>query len=144
MTDDQLKSYRAILEKEFVDKDLEIDTTLSYISIGALGFFLTINEKFVSIYDSNSKILLILSLVSLLTAFIIVLYRKSKTIDFDLKLMDLVDNMKSGNEDDDIILLDNWKLGHTSLKRIRRWIYYTLGFGIICQVIFVIINIIQV
>ena len=46
MTKEEIKDYRRILEKEFMDKDNEIEAQLSYITVGALAFFLTINEKF--------------------------------------------------------------------------------------------------
>ncbi|MGD0583383.1 MAG: hypothetical protein ABR974_10605 [Bacteroidales bacterium] len=56
MTKEQLMEYRKLLEKDFTNKDLEIETSLSYISVGALGFFITINEKFLDlIWKNRSK-----------------------------------------------------------------------------------------
>ena len=141
MKEDEIKDYRKQLEKDFTDKDLEIETTLSYISVGALGFFITINDKFLKLETANFKFILILSLISLFLSFALILYRKSRTSHNDLKLMVLADEMKPDSEVDDDELLKLWKESHEELLRIRTIIYFCLGIGIGLQVLFLILNI---
>ena len=140
MKEDEIKDYRKQLEKDFTDKDLEIETTLSYISVGALGFFITINDKFLKLETANFKFILILSLISLFLSFALILYRKSRTSHNDLKLMVLADEMKPDSEVDDDELLKLWKESHEELLRIRNIIYFCLGIGIGLQVLFLILN----
>ena len=140
MKEDEIKDYRKQLEKDFTDKDLEIETTLSYISVGALGFFITINDKFLKLETANFKFILMLSLISLFLSFALILYRKSRTSHNDLKLMVLADEMKPDSEVDDYELLKLWKESHEELLRIRNIIYFCLGIGIGLQVLFLILN----
>jgi hypothetical protein len=141
MKETEIKEYRKILEKEFVDKDLEIETSLSYISVGALGFFITINEKFLKIQTANYKVILILSLFFLFLSFVLILYRKSRTSHYDLKLMQFIDNMKPDSENEDAQLLNLWDDSHQKLSFIRVLIYFSLIIGIGLQVLFLIFNI---
>lgn len=141
MKETEIKDYRKILEKEFVEKDLEIETTLSYISVGALGFFITINEKFLKIQTANYKLILILSLVFLFLSFILILFRKSRTSQQDLTLMEFIDKMKPNSEIDDNQLLELWDKSHKTLNFIRKFIYFSLGIGIGLQVIFLMLNV---
>jgi hypothetical protein len=140
MTDIEKSDYRKILEKEFVDKDLEIETTLSYISVGALGFFITINEKFLKIQTADCKLILILSLFFLFLSFVLILYRKSRTSHHDLILMGFIDKMESNSVDDDNHLLDLWDNSHRELNGIRKFIYISLSIGIGLQILFLAIN----
>ena len=77
MTEIELKDYRKILEKEYSAKDLEIETSLSYITIGSLGFFLTINDKFLKLQDAKLTCLLVISLSCLFLSFVLKLWDKS-------------------------------------------------------------------
>jgi len=140
MTEIEIKDYRKILEKEFIDKDLEIETTLSYISIGALGFFLTINEKFLKIQTANHKCVLVLSLISLFLAFVLILYRKYRTSHHDLKLMEYIDSIEQNSNDSDRELLKLWEICHRELSNIRIFIYISLVLGIGLQVLFLLLN----
>jgi hypothetical protein len=141
MTKEEIKDYRKLLEKDFTDKDLEIETSASYISIGALGFFITINEKFLKLEAANYKIILILSLVFLFLSFVLILYRKSRTSHNDLKLMEFSDEMSHDSEEDDAKFLQMWQDSHKELSWIMIIIYYCLGIGIGLQVLFLLLNI---
>jgi hypothetical protein len=141
MKDPEIKDYRKILEKEFIDKDLEIETTVSYISIGALGFFITINEKFLRITEANNKVFLIISLIFLLLSFILILLRKYRTSHHDLKLIKFIDNMQSECDEDDKKLDILWHQSHSELSGLMKAIYITLAIGISLQVVFILINI---
>ncbi len=140
MTLEEINSYRKLLETEYTAKDVEIETSLSYISVGALGFFLTINEKFIVLKEAHFRVLLIISLVLLFSSFILVLYRKSKNSEQDLKMMQEVDKLQP-NSNDDAKLLEFWNKCHGELCRIRRLIYFCLGTGIGVQVLFLLLNV---
>jgi hypothetical protein len=139
MTSQEIKDYRKILEKEFSDKDLEIETSLSYISFGALGFFITINEKFVKLMVADYKTILILSLIFLFLSVALVLIRKYRTSHNDLKLIYCLDELKP-DSDEDIKLLELWEHSHKELFRIIIVSYCCLGIGIGLQVLFLILN----
>lgn len=140
MNNDEIKEYRRVLEKEFSDKDMEIETTTGYISIAALGFFITINDKFISLEKASCKWALIVSLCLLALSFILVLIRKFKAKNDDLHLMDIIDGMPANSEKDDVTLYDKWKESHTQLKNILIAIFSCLALGVIFQVIFFVLN----
>lgn len=140
MNQTEIKDYRKILEKEFMDKDIEIETTLSYISIGALGFFMTINEKFFKIQTSNYKFILIISLLFLFLSFVLILIRKSRSGHHDLILLQHLDSMNQDSEEDDLDLLKLWDNCHKELRTIRIFIYITLATGIGLQILFLVFN----
>lgn len=141
MKDTDLIEYRKILEKEFTDKDLEIETSLSYISVGSLGFFITINEKFLKIESANYKFILISSLACIFISFALILYRKTRTCHHDLKMIEFVNQMKPNSKKDDKKLLELWDASHKNLSKIKLIIYISLGIGIGLQVLFMIFNI---
>ncbi len=140
MTLQEIKEYRRILEKEFIHKDNEIETQLSYITVVSLGFFITINEKFLKIQSADFKIVLILSLIFLFVTFVLILLRKSKTSHHDLLMMGFLDNMKVDSNEQDQKLLSMWDKSHRQLKNIRLSIYITLSIGIGLQVLFIVLN----
>lgn len=141
MKDTEIEEYRRILAKEFSDKDIEIETTTGYISIAALGFFITINDKFISLETATCKWALIVSLCLLAISFILVLARKYKAKHDDLSLMDFIDDMKENSEDDDTALYHKWAKSHKQLKNILTAIFLCLATGIVFQVIFFVLNI---
>ena len=140
MTLQEIKDYRKILEKEFIEKDNEIESQLSYITVVAIGFFITINEKFLKIQSANYKIVLILSLIFLFVTFVLILYRKSRTSYHDLKMMEFIDNMSTNSNEQDQKLLSMWEMSHKQLRKIRLFIYTTLSIGIGLQILFIILN----
>src|SRR5258708_2288562 len=105
----EIKDYRKILEKEFTEKDSEIETQLGYITIGALGFFITINEKFLKIQEAEYRQILLLSLLFLFLSLVLLIYRKSRTISDDLSMIRFVDAMNQDSPDDDQELSIIWK-----------------------------------
>lgn len=140
MTLQEIKDYRKILEKEFIDKDNEIENQLSYITVAAIGFFITINEKFLKIQSADYKFVLILSLIFLFVTFVLILLRKSRTSYHDLKMIEFIDNMTANSNDQDQELLIMWEKSHKQLRNIRIFIYSTLSIGIGLQVLFIILN----
>jgi len=140
MNQTEINEYRKALEKEYLDKDIEMETSLSYISIGALGFFITINEKFIKIQIANYKVILILSLLFLFLSFVLILYRKSRTSYYDLKLMNLLDIMKPNSETDNKKMYCLWNQCYHELSFIRILIYICLAAGVGLQILFLFLN----
>lgn len=136
MTEIEIKDYRKILEQEFISKDLEIETSLSYISIGSLGFFITINQEFFKLQTACFKWILITSLIFIFISFILLLFRKAKTVKYDRNLMDFLDNMNNDNIEDDLKLQRLWVSNHKKLSWILYSIYICLGTGIGLQILF--------
>jgi len=141
MTKDEIKEYRKILDKEFSDKDLEIETALSYITVGALGFFITINEKFLKLEQAHYKVIIIISLMLLFVAFVLILYRKSQTIRHTQNMMRFTDHMKPNTYEDDVSLYNLWQKSHKELANIRMLVYFCLSLGIALQIAFLFLNI---
>ena len=141
MTKEEVKDYRGILEKEYMDKDTEIDSSISYISAGALGLVLSINDKFITIKTADFKLLLIASLILLLLALILIIYRKMKTSSHDVKMLDYLTEIKEGaNAEQEEILLNLYSECDSQLKRIRVSAIISLLTGIGFEVTFFIIN----
>ena len=140
MNKEEIKDYRKILEKEYSDKDSEIESTISYITIAALGFFITINKEFFKLNDSTCKYLLIVSLISMFISFVLLLIRKSKTSQYDFEMMTFMDKMRENSADDDQELLKMWDKGQKVLAILMTTVYCTLAIGIGLQIVFLWIN----
>lgn len=140
MNNVEIKDYRKLLEKEYMEKDTEIDQVLIYVTIGSLGFFMTINEKFVKIYKADFKLVLIISMVLLFLAFALLLFRKIRNTYYDQILLTTIDNMEPENADDDLKLLDIWNSCNKKLIQIRNSAIGCLGLGVALQVLFMLIN----
>ena len=140
MTESEIKEYRKILEKEFVEKDLEIETSLSYISVGALAFFITINDKFLNLQEANFKFILIVSLAFIFLSFILTLIRKKNAKRMDLRLMKMLDNMSIDKPVDDEKLFNLWKENHGKLSNIMSAVFWCLSIGIGLEILFFALN----
>jgi len=140
MEKNEIREYRKVLEKEFSDKDMEIETAIGYISVAALGFFITINDKFISIDTAKHKWILVASLIFLVASFILVLYRKFKANCDDLSLMDTIDCMLENSREDEVKLYDQWQKSHKILRKILFAIFMSLSIGLVLQVIFFVLN----
>jgi len=140
MTRDEIKDYRKILEKEYMDKDIEIDSVLSYVTIGALGFFITINDKFIKFQVAQCKVILIISLILLFISFALILLRKIRTNHHDTKMMFFVDQMQPDKQEQDDELFNLWTKTNSELTMIRNGAIYSLGLGVILQIIFLLLN----
>ena len=143
MTPEALKDYRKTVADDYTKKDTEIETSLTYISAAALGFFITINEKFVELETARYHILLAVSLFFLFLTFVLILIRKSKTVSFDHELMTYIDSMEANNESQDSGLLKLWKKGTRLLECLMNFTYVSLSLGIGLQVLFLVLNLIN-
>ena len=64
MNPKQIAEYREKIDLQLKEKSGEIESHISLIIVAALGFFLTINEKFIGLKDASLKYLLLLSISS--------------------------------------------------------------------------------
>ena len=140
MTAKQIKDYRRLLEKEYTEKDNEIDTHLMYINFAALGFFLTINEKFLKIQDADYLWLIGLSLGLLLVSFVLIITRKGMIIRGNHLLMRFIDKMSVNSRKHDKAFDKLWGNNDKKLTIIRRFVYFILSFGIGFQILFFLLN----
>lgn len=141
MTKEEVKDYRTILEKEYMDKDTEIDSSISYISAGALGLVLSINDKFISIKTAEFKGFLIASLILLLAALVLMIVRKMITSKHDLKMLDYLTEIKDGaDEKQETQLLKLYTDCDNQLSITRFIAIISLLTGIAFEVTFFIIN----
>jgi hypothetical protein len=141
MNTNEISNYREEVAQQLKEKESEIETSLSYITVGALGFFLTINEKFLKLQDCQLKNLLILSVFLLIVAFILILVKKSLTTRYDRKLLHFLDEMKPENRQEELELYDIWEKHDKTLRNIKTSTYFALGTGIILQVLFFMLNV---
>lgn len=137
-----LSAYRDSLQSDITDKEKEYHTTITYISAGALAFFLTVNEKFFQIETAHVRWLLFVSLCCLLLSVLLYVAANMVDVTADKKLMDKVDSMivNPKLKDD---LLQTWKIW---LKR-SQYIYYgrliLMVLGILFEGFFVMQNLNQ-
>lgn len=140
MTSEEKKSFRENVAKDFMEKDLEIETTLSYITIGSLCFFITLTEKFLKLQNATCKGLFIISLIFLFISFILILIRKHTSSLHDRKMLDFIDKMAVNDQADDQQLMALWARGDHELKYLRCGVYFSLGIGVGMQLLYIILN----
>jgi hypothetical protein len=137
---DELSTYRDSLQEDITAKEKEYHTTITYISVGALAFFLTLNDKFFKIEPAHGKGWLFASLGLLLLS--VVLYIPANMVDIraDWALMDKVDELIVEGKEDDDLLLAIWR----KWMRWSRLIYNArlifMLTGVALEVIFVTCN----
>jgi len=141
MKQPEIDKYRELIDLQLKEKVTEIESNISIIIVGSLGFFLTINEKFVGIKDALQKWALIISVLLLLTSFFIYLYSKYLTTKYDRKIIDFLDDeMKEDDKESNTKLLKMWTQFDTTLSKNRKVIFWTLAFGILFEIFFFMFN----
>jgi hypothetical protein len=142
MTRDEINKYRDKLEQQHKEKSTEIDTKVSLIIIGSLGFFLTINEKFIGLKDATWKFFLITSVLLLLSSFVFYLILCHLTTTYDGDLIKFIDDdFQVETNQSDIELHEKWQQHASTLSKFRTSVYITLAAGIICQLVFFLHNV---
>jgi hypothetical protein len=134
MKGQQIQEYREKIEKHLIDKVTEIDSTLSLIILGTLGF--TISKLDKDFGEYLKSIWFWVSFCSLVIAFLCLLLHKYLTQKFDEKIIDFLDNMTVDNESDDVNLDNKWKNFKNVLDTIRNFTFFFVGLGIFSVVIF--------
>lgn len=141
MTQGEKDEYRKAVAEQLKEKVSEIDTNISYVIIGSLGFFLTINEKFIGFKEASCIWLAYLSIIFLLSSFFLFLYNKHLTTKYDREIIDFVDGMNINNREDDVKLLEMWKKSDSSVTSFRNINYFLVSIGITFEIIFFMINV---
>jgi hypothetical protein len=140
MTQAEIDTYREKIDQQLKEKVSEIESNISIIIIGALGFFLTINEKFIGLKEAKLGWSLLISVGLLLTSFFLFLFGKHLTTKYDRSLIDFLDNMEENKEYQDQNLLKTWEAYDKRLSKNRDYIYVTLAIAILFQLVFFFYN----
>lgn len=139
-----VNQFRALIETQLKEKETDIDTTITYINVGLLGLFLTINEKLIPFSTSIHKCLLYISVLSFMASFFIGIINKIVTTHFDRKAIHFIDNNDLKDRTNEVKLLEKSKYYDKILQRIRALLIIPLLFlGLIIQIIYFFINIKQ-
>lgn len=141
MTPDQISSYREQINKEIGEKAKDLDSNVFLVIAGALGFFLTINEKFIGLREAQLKPFLFLSLISLGISLSVFIYDKYFVTDCEKEILDFLDKkMRPHDPALQQQLLDMWEENERKLVRNKKWIFGSLICGIAAQMIFFLYN----
>jgi hypothetical protein len=128
----------------------EYHTTVTYLGAGALGFFLTINEKFFPLHDGRFFCVLIISLsllfLSLLLYVVTALFdyyghsRLRDIMDTDIQTIDFDKTTQTQNDAAEKKLDDQWRRieNISRLLMFSRLVLVVLGIG--AEVAFVALN----
>lgn len=140
MTDEQIKEYRAEIASQLKEKETEIENNITNITVALLGFFLTINEKFIPLKSSHFKLLFLISVISFVASFFLGLRKKWKTSKIDRDIIEFIDNNDLKERNVEIQLDTKWQDGEKSLNCFRNWIYSLLFIGLITQLVYLYLN----
>jgi len=143
MTKEEIDEYREKIDIQLKEKVTEIESNIALIIIGSLGFFLTINEKFIVLVHSKVQWSLFLSVIFLITSFLLYLINKHLTTKFDRSIISFLDdNMKPDDIDSNTKLMKMWKKYDGILVCNLNIIYILLALGVIFETFFFMKNII--
>lgn len=144
MTKEEIDQYREKIDLQLKEKVTEIESNVAFIIVGSLGFFLTINEKFIVLVNSKVKWALFSSIILLIVSFIFYLINKHLTTKFDRKIITFLDDeMKPDNIESNTKLMIMWKKYDGILMCNLNIIYILLGLGIIFETFFFVKNIME-
>lgn len=142
MLQEEIDSYRDKIDLQLKEKVTDIESNISLIIVGSLGFLLTINEKFIGLKDAELKWVLLVSISALIIAFVIFLFNKHLTTKYDRKIIDFLDDrMKADDPESDKELLRMWTNYDSSLSLNRKIIYLLVGVGLLLEIVFFIFNV---
>ena len=142
MTKEEIDEYREKIDIQLKEKVTEIESNIALIIIGSLGFFLTINEKFIVLVNSKVQWSLFLSVIFLITSFLLYLINKHLTTKFDRSIISFLDdNMKPDDIDSNTKLMKMWKKYDGILVCNLNIIYILLALGVIFETFFFMKNI---
>ena len=143
MTKEEIDEYREKIDIQLKEKVTEIESNIALIIIGSLGFFLTINEKFIVLVNSKVQWSLYLSVIFLITSFLLYLINKHLTTKFDRSIISFLDdNMKPDDIESNTNLMKMWKKYDGILVCNLNIIYILVALGVIFETFFFMKNII--
>lgn len=132
--------YRNKLETHLMDKEAEMDKTTTYMTVGLLGFFMTINDKFVPLLDSNLKLWMYFSIFFLIGSLITGLVYKYITVLFDGKIIRYIDENDIDLSDINVAVNKLWEKYIKIQNCVKFFIYLFLSFGLIAEIVFTVSN----
>lgn len=144
MNAEEKKQYRSLVETQLKEKETDIETTITYVTVGLLGLFLTINEKFIPFSTSKFRILIYVSVGGFVLSFLIGIINKLMTTKFDRKVIDFIDNSDLAVRDKELELLEISKKCDKILRGIRSYLIFPLLLiGLIAQIFYFFLNLNQ-
>lgn len=137
---ESLETYRDQLGDDMIQDEKDYHTTITYLAGGALGLFLTINDKFFHLDESRFFFLFVISVSLLFATLILFVVNTIIDIRSKEKLRDSSDKMIQKKKYNDAELEKIWKGTVRSSRRITYWRLVTLITGIAAEVIFILSN----
>ena len=139
-----IDTYRNQLDESIGLTFKEIDTSISYIIVGALGFFITMLDKFIDVTHALLIVCMFSSFGLLVASFILFLVGKHLHTKYSLKILNFIDNnlaSKPVDEANDYQISSMWTEANKKINKNRNCIYFLLGLGVFLQVTFFSVNI---
>jgi len=136
----KLKKYRDDVEGYILEGEKNYNTTITYVAAGALGLFLTINEKFFHLLQGQGSIYLFLSIICLILS--ILLYISNTILEYRIsdELRTEADTMLQNKKYDRKKLTDKWQKYFNKSRWWSHLRFVLLILGIIFEIIFILPN----
>jgi hypothetical protein len=135
-----LREYREKLVDGILEDEKDYHTVITYLAGGALGLFLTINEKFFHLTDSNNFWLFIVSVVLLFFTLLLFVVNNILDIRASEQLRDISDDMIDKNFYDADRLEKIWRKKIRQSRILTYLRFALLLAGIAAEVIFIMMN----
>lgn len=135
-----LETYRNQLGDDMIQDEKDYHTTVTYLAAGALGLFLTINDKFFHLDESKGLWLFITSVTLLFTTLLLFVVNTVCDIRSKEKLRDVSDDMIENEKYEPAKLERIWEKAIRISRAITYWRLATLITGIAAEVIFILSN----
>ena len=137
---ESLEKYRDQLGDDMIRDEKDYHTTITYLAGGALGLFLTINDKFFHLNESRGFLLFVASVSLLFSTLVLFIVNIIIDIRSKEKLRDSSDKMIQKRKYNEEELEKIWKETVRSSRKITYWRLGTLITGIAAEVIFIVLN----
>ena len=140
MNEEDVRRYREILEKEYSFINLKIETTLTYVSAGAIGFFVFMNTSYLKLQMSDFRFLLVISLSFLFLSLVLNLVRKSNIMKHEFEMLTFVERMQPNSNSQEQDLVSRWDRIYMNRTLIKTISNVSLALGIGLQLAFIVLN----
>jgi len=135
-----LSAYRDRLQSDIADKEKDYNTTVTYITAGALALFLSINEKVFHVQAARNQWLLFASLVCLLTTIILHVLANIIDIKADKILLNKADDMVKKENYDELELTTQWRKSLKTAETVYYLRFSLMVLGIVFEAFFITLN----
>lgn len=137
---ERLRIYREQLLNDIIDEEKNYHTTITYLAAGALGLFLTINEKLFNITEANNKTVLFVSIGFLIFSIILLIFSSILNLKSHESLRDLTDTMIVNGVYDKPKLNSLWEKNLSKTRKLFYFRFVCLLIGIVLEVCFIMSN----